>query len=365
MTQFDQLSADNLKKVEEGYETLSKDPKNKSLLAKHLTKEIFDEIKKRATPKFGSTLLDAISSGIKNPDSGVGVYAPDALSYETFSPFMNQIIADYHGIGSASELKHPKTDFGNPSTLDNIDPENKYVISTRCRLARNIASIPFNPKMEKDHYIQLEKMVKEALKKFTGDLAGEYLSLAEMSDETKNKLIADHYLFKEGDRFLAAAQALNHWPTGRGIFLNKNKTFLIWVGEEDHLRLISMQKGAELGEVVARLENAVNEFSKNFDFAHSDQLGYLTFCPSNLGTTIRSSVHIKLPKLSADMKKFEELAEKYNLQIRGVHGEHSESKDGIYDVSNKRRFGYTERQVIDDMHKGCKALIAEEKKLEG
>ena len=70
-----------------------------------------------------------------------------------------------------------------------------------------------------------------------------------MTKEVQTQLIEDHFLFKEGDRFLQAANASRYWPSGRGIFHNKEKTFLVWVGEEDHLRIISMQQGGHVGEV--------------------------------------------------------------------------------------------------------------------
>ena len=70
-----------------------------------------------------------------------------------------------------------------------------------------------------------------------------------MTKEVQEQLISDHFLFKEGDRFLQAANASRFWPTGRGIFHNTEKTFLVWVGEEDHLRIISMQQGGDVGQV--------------------------------------------------------------------------------------------------------------------
>ena len=76
---------------------------------------------------------------------------------------------------------------------------------------------------------------------FDGELAGKYYSLASLTDEEKKQLIADHFLFKEGDRFLEAAGLNKEWPDGRGIFHNNDKTFLVWVNEEDQLRIISMQ----------------------------------------------------------------------------------------------------------------------------
>jgi len=99
-------------------------------------------------------------------------------------------------------------------------------------------------------------------------------------------------------------------------------------------------------------------------FSYNEHLGYITSCPTNLGTAMRASVHIKLPNLAKDMKRFEEITNKYFLQIRGIHGEHSESEGGIYDISNKRRLGVTEVQCVQDMYDGVVALIQAEKDLE-
>lgn len=104
--------------------------------------------------------------------------------------------------------------------------------------------------------------------------------------------------------------------SGRGIFFNEEKTFLVWCNEEDHLRLISMEKGGNLSSVYARLVKAVTEVGKKLEFSPHRRLGFLTFCPSNLGTTIRASVHARLPKLSEDYARFEEIANMYHLQVR-------------------------------------------------
>ncbi len=153
------------------------------------------------------------------------------------------------------------------------------------------------------------------------------------------------------------------WPSGRGIFHNDDKTFLVWVNEEDQLRIISMQKGADIGAVFERLSRAVAHIETVAKFTHDDHLGYITSCPTNLGTALRASVHIKLPKLSAKKDEFQAIAEKYCVQIRGIHGEHSESSDGIFDISNKRRLGRSEVQLVQDMYDGVKAMIEREKEL--
>jgi len=126
-------------------------------------------------------------------------------------------------------------------------------------------------------------------------------------------LIEDHYLFKEGDRFLATCGLNRDWPSGRGIFHNDKKTFLIWVNEEDQLRIIAMQKDADIAEVFTRLCTAAKKIEEVAKFAHDDHLGYITSCPTNLGTAMRASVHIELPKLAKDKTKFNEIADKYHV----------------------------------------------------
>jgi arginine kinase len=117
---------------------------------------------------------------------------------------------------------------------------------------------------------------------------------------------------------------------------------LVWVNEEDQLRIISMQKGAGIKEVFERLCRACAHIEKQCKFAHDNHLGYITSCPTNLGTALRASVHIKLPKLMKNKTKFQEIADKYHVQIRGIHGEHTETNDGVFDISNKRRLGRSE-----------------------
>ena len=104
--------------------------------------------------------------------------------------------------------------------------------------------------------MQIEAKVVEACNEFTDDLEGTYYSLATMSEEDRKKLVEDHFLFKQGDRFLEAAGLNRDWPEGRGIFHNKDKTFLVWVNEEDQLRIISMQEGADFKQVFSRLARA-------------------------------------------------------------------------------------------------------------
>ena len=126
-----------------------------------------------------------------------------------------------------------------------------------------------------------------------------------------------------------------------------------------------MQQGADIGAVFTRLSKAASHIEKVASFAHNNTLGYITSCPTNLGTALRASVHIALPKLGAKMEEFQAIADRFKVQIRGIHGEHSESADHVYDISNKRRLGLSEVELVQDMYNGVKAMIAREKELGG
>jgi len=112
--------------------------------------------------------------------------------------------------------------------------------------------------------------------------------------------------------------------------------------------------------VFTRLAQATEIIEKIVGFAYNDELGYLTSCPTNLGTALRASVHVHLPELGIRKNELNQIADIFGLQIRGIHGEHSESDDHIYDISNKHRLGYSEVSLVEDMYIGVKALLDRE-----
>ena len=331
-----------------------------SMLCKYLTKEVFEELKDKKTTN-GFTLEQAINSGVINIDSGIGVYAGDEESYSTFGALFDPIIEDYHGF--SKEDRHQSN--LNPDDLNapNPDPDGEFIVSTRIRVGRNVANLPLGTAISKEQRDQVESLVVEALKRLDGELEGDYYPLLGMSKEVQDNLIKDHFLFKEGDRFLDTAGLNRDWPEGRGIYHNRDKTFLVWVNEEDQLRIISMQMGGDIKEVFTRLVKAIKSIETKVPFSYNDHIGYITSCPTNLGTAMRASVHIAVPKLAKDMEAFKAITDKFHLQIRGIHGEHSQSEGGIYDISNRRRLGITEVQAVQDMYDGVIALIEAEKEL--
>ena len=323
-----------------------------SLLSKYLTQELFETLKTKITSN-GFTLEKAIRSGVENLDSGIGVYAGDKESYTTFAELFDPIIEEYHGF--SKESQHQSSFEGLESV--ELDPKGEYILSTRIRVGRNLEGFPLGAIISKEQRDEVERLVVNALGSLEGELAGVYYPLYNMTQEVQDQLIQDHFLFKEGDRFLESAGLNRDWAEGRGIFHNHNKTFLVWLNEEDELRIISMQKGGNISEVFERLVSAIKALEETLTFVYSEHLGYISSCPTNLGTAMRASVHIKLPKLSKDMDRLKSITDKYYLQIRGVDGEHSESRGAIFDISNRRRLGISEVDAVRDLVEGVKVLI--------
>ncbi|MQK89894.1 hypothetical protein EI007_25690, partial [Escherichia coli] len=172
------VSPDVIAKIEEGYAKLQAAPECHSLLKKYLTKEVVDQLKDKKT-KLGANLLDVIQSGVANLDSGVGVYAPDAEAYTLFKPLFDPLIQDYHN-GFAPDAKQPNTDLGEGKTsaLVDLDPEGKFINSTRIRCGRSLQGYPFNPCLSEANYLEMESKVKAIFDNITDpELAGKYFPL--------------------------------------------------------------------------------------------------------------------------------------------------------------------------------------------
>ena len=121
----------------------------------------------------------------------------------------------------------------------------QYIVFTifRIRVGRSIEGFGLSPGITKDQRLGVEKLMINAFAKLEGDLSGTYYPLLGMEESVRQKLVDDHFLFVSGDKNLIAAGMERDWPEGRGIYHNKEKTFLTWVNEEDQLRIISMQMG--------------------------------------------------------------------------------------------------------------------------
>ena len=175
-------------------------------------------------------------------------------------------------------------------------------------------------------------------------------------------------MFKDmsDDSYLATAGIASDWPVGRGCYVSGDGGFIIWVGEEDHLRIMCMAKGTILNGVFDRLKGALDtvEGIDGLKFAHSETYGYVTSCPTNLGTGMRASVHIKCPNLTADGtdKACKAVCKPLGLSVRGLGGEHTPiGADGTVDISPSARFCITEGEIVTALFKSISLLVEKEK----
>ena len=274
----------------------------KSLLSKVLTRDVWEDCKDRKD-KYGFTFQQCIFSGCKWTNSGIGVYAGCHEGFYTFAPLFDKIIEQYHN-HSPTDKHISNMDHTQLQCPDFPADEDAMINSTRIRVARNLADYPLGTAVTASQRREIESKVVSALESFDGELKGTYYSLATMTDEDRQQLIADHFLFKGGDKYLESCGLEREWPEARGIFHNDNKTFLVWVNEEDQLRIISMQPGSNIRQVFERLSTAAAKIEEKARFANDEHLGYITSCPTNLGTGMRASVHIKLPKLAKQKDQF-------------------------------------------------------------
>ncbi|KAK1791602.1 hypothetical protein P4O66_013607 [Electrophorus voltai] len=347
--------------------------KHNNHMAKALTPAMYQRLRSKQTPS-GFTLDDVIQTGVDNPGHPfimtVGCVAGDEETYEVFKELLDPVIEDRHG-GYKPTDKH-KTDL-NPANLkggDDLDP--KYVLSSRVRTGRSIRGFCLPPHCSRGERRAIEKLSVEALSALTGDLKGKYYALKNMTEAEQQQLIDDHFLFdKPVSPLLLASGMARDWPDARGIWLgvihgdlviplmpnhvsdpsvlpwhNDNKTFLVWVNEEDHLRVISMQKGGNMKEVFTRFCTGLTKIeelfkTKGHEFMWNEHLGYILTCPSNLGTGLRGGVHVKLPNLSKH-SKFEEVLKRLRLQKRGTGGVDTAAVGGVFDISNADRLGFSE-----------------------
>merc|ERR1711966_289089 len=253
-------------------------------------------------------------TGVDNPGhphiKTVGVVACDEDSYTTFADLFDPVISDRHNGYGINDTQPTDLDISKISDID-IDPFNKYVLTTRVRTGRSIRGFRLPPTIGFEERRQLEKVAVKGLLNMSGDLKGDYFPLHGsqsyapkpngMSEVDEESLRSMGNLFQEPDSTLLLASGMGrHWPDGRGIFCNDQRNLFVWGGEEDHLRIVSMQgsrkeptkEGKQIKEVTARFMRACEQVEKvlkenGASFMHNEHLGWVLTCPSNLGTGLR------------------------------------------------------------------------------
>lgn len=235
--------------------------------------------------------------------------------------------------------------------LDN-GPQGDVVISTRIRIARNIVDFPFPCKLTPEQSVQVIEKARGAL--FDGDNASqlEFIDMQKLTPASAVSLAERHIISPEFARGRA----------GRALLLSKDESISIMLNEEDHIRIQVMLPGMQLDEALSRANVIDDRFDKKLHYAFDENLGYLTQCPTNLGTGLRASLMLHLPALeqSGAINSLVSAVAKLGLVMRGTFGEGSKVKGSFYQLSNQVTLGISEKQAIDNLAVVANEIINQE-----
>lgn len=339
---------------------------------------IYDKLKDKKTA-LGVSLANCIKTGMDNKGHPhiltCGLVAGDEESFTLFKDVFDPVIEARHN-GYKPDAVHPTNMDASKISTTKIDPTGKYVLTSRCRTGRSVRGFCLPPGTDFEERRKLEKLIVAGLEKMDGELKGTYFPLngsqshpGAMDKEKEEVLRSKGNLFQEPDSTLLLSSGCGrHWPDARGIYHNEANNFFVWVNEEDHLRIISMEQGDNIKAIFDRFANATTTIEKvlkenGSQFMHSEHLGYILTCPSNLGTGLRAGAMVKVPKFSA-RADFKDVLEKMKLQARGTAGVDSEATGGTFDISNADRLGTGEVDLVNIFIEGVAQIIKWETALE-
>ena len=211
------------------------------------------------------------------------------------------------------------------------------ILSTRVRFARNLEATPFPSNLSPEKKKELLLKVKDTAKKLFPNL--DYIDAMQLTTAQAGSLMEE--------RLISPEFANNR--DGAGLLLSKDKNLAIMLNEEDHLRIQTFEKGYALDKAFKRAVETDVALDNELKFAYSENLGYLTHCPTNLGTGMRASVLVHLPALtdSGVINKTVSLIGQYGFTVRGLYGEGTRSEGGLYQISNQISIGLTEEEILE------------------
>ena len=226
--------------------------------------------------------------------------------------------------------------------LRGVGPLSEVVISSRVRLARNLAGYPFvnRASVQQQNEI-ISRCRDEALSGRLG-AAVLWLPLADCNPLDRQWLVERHLISRQH------ARSENELP--RAVAVGADESFAIMVNEEDHLRIQVLRSGMQLAGAFEQIDQIDDALEERLDYAFSHRFGYLCACPTNVGTGMRASVMLHLPalRLTGEIEKVRRAAKEMQLAVRGMFGEGSEALGDLYQVSNQTTLGRGEQEILSD-----------------
>lgn len=238
--------------------------------------------------------------------------------------------------------------------LRGTGPEADIVISSRIRLARNLAQFPFLGRADDATRREIETLLRDEVSQLAipGHLT--YLDVDEMDDLNRRFLVERQLISREHSE--------GHGSRGVGISDGENVSLM--VNEEDHLRIQVLRSGLALDDCWREIDNIDDLLEDRVTYAFDQQLGYLTACPTNVGTGIRVSVMLHLPALviTKEIQRVFRALQKIHLAVRGLYGEGSQAMGDFYQISNQVTLGKSEQKIIEELLEVVPRIIGYERK---
>src|SRR3954471_389747 len=231
-------------------------------------------------------------------------------------------------------------------------PHGRIVLSSRVRLARNLKQWPFPGYAKKPDRIKALDEIRPAVEGLSQMQGAFSQTMDNLTALDKQILVERHLISREH----AAKNA------GSGFVVNKDESLCVMINEEDHLRMQSLKPGLQLKEAWQAIDQFDSQLEKRVEYAFTPELGYLTACPTNLGTGIRVSAMLHLPALvlSEQINQIVQAVNKLGLAVRGLYGEGTEALGNIFQVSNQMTLGEVETDIVERLNKVLAQLIEHE-----
>lgn len=230
--------------------------------------------------------------------------------------------------------------------------DSDVVISSRIRLTRNLEQFKFVSKYTKEDAEQIVEKISDITQNIGYGL--KMVKLKELDDITKMSLVEKH--------LISPNFAMDTYEAG-ALLINEDENICIMINEEDHLRIQVLSSGLDIENAMNLAIEIDEKIGSMLKYAFNDKYGFLTGCPTNVGTGLRASIMVHLPALTAtgNISKVLEVINNFDMNIRGVYGEGSKSQGNIYQISNKKSLGITEKDIIKNLKIITEKVIEQER----
>jgi protein arginine kinase len=237
-------------------------------------------------------------------------------------------------------------------TAQRHGPHDRIVMSSRVRLARNVRDAAFPGWAKKPERVKILEMIRPAVESLP-EMKGAFSEAMDNLGALDKQILVERHLISREH----AAKS-----SGSGLVLNREESFCVMINEEDHLRMQALRPGLQLRQAWGAIDHLDSELEKKLDYAFDNELGYLTACPTNLGTGIRVSAMLHLPGLvlGEQINPIIQSVNKLGLAVRGLYGEGTEALGNVFQVSNQMTLGETETTIVERLEKVLAQIIEHE-----